>query len=200
MADAMFGAMDPVFSSQIEMPGANSGGMFGNVSGWRAALAGALAGLVSRRNPELAQTMMAPQLMRQKAAMELASYNAQKQVDLRAQMQLLPLEAQLKLMYPDNEDAQLGYQAGLRPGTPDWTSYMKDLVANRRDPLTTIPGGGMAPASVARSMMGANVGQPAPPGVTFTPVEAPTNGGPTPPASGGFLGSPYSDIGPYHRY
>jgi hypothetical protein len=185
------------------MPTPSTGGMFGGGKfGIAQAIVAALNGyLAGTRGPSQQVGLNGLQMMddQRKMALEEQVYEHRQDLEMQRQMAMLPLQAQLKLMYPDNEDAQLAYQAGIRPGTPEWVQYMQKIANNRADPLTMIPGGGMAPASVARGMMGANIPANAPP-VGAVIDDPRKSGGQTQPASGGFLGAPYAPIGPYNRY
>jgi len=171
--------MQPIDPNSIQTQLPQRRGMFGGGNVGNAISAG-LNGFLAGMYPRDASSFLAPQMQQQRIRGEMMAQANLQNMEFQRQLALLPLQAQLKLMYPDNEDAQLAYQAGIMPGTPQWQQYMKQIANNRADPLTTIPGGGMAPASVARSMIGAN--QPMAPVGKLIPID----GGPTPQASGGF--------------
>ena len=87
-----------------------------------------------------------------------------------------------KLAHPDpGQMSDFDKQAvagGYAPGTPEWVALHKQRVQELADPVVTTPQGMMLRSQALAQM----AGQPAPPGVTFTPID----GGPTPSASGNF--------------
>ena len=87
-----------------------------------------------------------------------------------------------KLAHPDpGQMSDFDKQAvagGYTPGTPEWVALHKQRVQELADPVVTTPQGMMLRSQALAQM----AGQPAPPGVTFTPID----GGPTPSASGNF--------------
>jgi len=86
-----------------------------------------------------------------------------------------------KFNKPDNlsDFDKQALAGGFVPGTPDWITLHKNHVQEMSDPVVTTPNGQMMLRSQALALA---TPQPAPPGVTFTPLD----GGPTPPASGNF--------------
>lgn len=173
--------MPDLQSMDLQTPTVQPGrGMFGGGDTWRMALAAGLAGLVSRRNPQLAQTMMAPMQMQRQMQM----MGIQNQFEYQRQLALKQAEAQLRMQYPQGDFAQALLQGGTQPGTPAWTQAMATKAKNDLDPIVITPQGPMLRSQIINGSSG--VGQAAPQGVTFTPLP---DGGPTPPASGHFLGS-----------
>jgi hypothetical protein len=192
------------FVSVPSAPQTATGGMFGGGKfGIGQAIVAALNGyLAGTRGPSQQVGLNGLQMMddQRKAMLEEKMYEHRQDLEMQRQLALLPIKAQLALQYPDGDFAQSLYASGIKPGSPEWTQAMQRRVQNQLDPLTMIPGGGMAPASVARAMIGSSVpaGAPAIGAVVDDPRKS---GGQTAPQSGGFLGSgSFSDIGPYHRY
>jgi hypothetical protein len=197
--------MDPtlpsVFTQQFNMPQPQQG-MFGaaapnkTMSIIAAMLNGFTAGMPGPGHEAGLQGLQALQqgiAARRQTALEEQIYEHRQDLEMQRQMTMLPLEAQLKLMYPDGDFAQSLYASGLRPGTPGWTQAMQTRTQNELDPAVVTPQGMMLRSQIT----GALQPPPAPVG-KLTPI---TDGGPTPPASGGFLGSGgFSDVGPYKRY
>jgi hypothetical protein len=79
--------------------------------------------------------------------------------------------------------------AGIDPSSPQGRA----MYAASLDPVVMTPQG---PMTRSQLLGAGTAGQPAPPDVTFTPVD----GGPASQAPGGFPNGPYPNIGPYHRF
>lgn len=170
---------------QFDLPNpAKKGGMFGNAD-WGSAISAAMNGFLAAGGNQ-AGTMGLEQMykmrqLKQQQQLEAQTYQHHRQDD--------------NTDWQAHQDYQLAHQApsdfeqaaqagGYAPGTPEWADLMKRKTDNAVDPVVMTPYGPMV-RSQALQMGG---GQPAPPHVTFTPID-PTKGGPTQPASGGFLGS-----------
>jgi hypothetical protein len=129
---------------------------------------------------------------RRQMALEEQIYEHRQDLEMQRQMAMLPLQAQLKLMYPDGDFAQTLYASGIKPGSPEWTQAMQTRMQNQLDPAVVTPQGMMLRSQIT----GAMNAKP----LTDADI-AKMDGGQTAPQSGGFLGSgSFSDIGPYHRY
>lgn len=168
------------------------GGMFGggkptiNIGG---AIAGYLAGSGNRAGIPLLEASNE----RNRMALEEQIYEHRQNLEMQRQMAMLPLQAQLKLMYPDGDFAQSLYASGIMPGTPEWTKAMQTRTQNELDPAVVTPQGMMLRSQIA----GAMNAKP----LTDADIAAMDGkGGQTAPAqSGGFLGAPFAPVGPYNR-
>jgi hypothetical protein len=169
---------------QVPQVPQQQGGMFGNGKfGVGEAIVAALNGyLAGRGNPVGIQNMQMMAAMRQRALehqQAIDDYNRQRadqNTDFQAHRQY---EIENPLPKEPGEFEQALIASGVQPGTPEWTQAMKTRTQNMLDPVVMTPQGPMT-----RSQLLGGGGQPAPAGVTFTPI--PDSGGPTPGASGGF--------------
>lgn len=171
------------------------GGMFGGGK-VRLNLGAALAGYLAGSGNPAGNALLQISNERNRMMLEEQVYEHRQNLEMQRQMAMLPLQARLKLMYPDNAFAQGEYQAGVMPGTPQWLKDMQTHQQNELDPAVVTPQGMMLRSQItgamnAKPLSDADIAQ-------FD--AAPPQGGQTPPASGGFLGAPYPDAGPYHRY
>lgn len=169
----------------IDVPKIKRGGMFANAD-WGSAISAALNGyLAAGGNP--AGVAGLQQLHQQKMLEQQKSIEAQQYAQHRADdnadwMSHYNYELTNPKPQAPSDFEQTLIESGVKPGTPEWTQAMKTRANNLLDPAVMTPQGLMLRSQVT----GALAPQPAPPGVTFTPLD---NGGPTPPASGGFLGN-----------
>ena len=171
-----------------------SGGMFGGggkfgigqaiiaaLNGYLASQPGG-AGDVGRNNLQTMAALKQRQLQRQQELDDYSRRRADDNADFQSHRQY---EINNPLPQQPGEFEQALIASGVQPGTPQWTQAMQARVTNTVDPVVMTPQGPM----LRSQLLGGSVaGQPAPPGVTFTPVDP---GGPTPSASGGFLGAGY---------
>jgi hypothetical protein len=154
------------------------GGMFGGVSiDPGAFLAAFAAGLGNRAGLEQLQNIHQQRLFQQQQAAEDARAEANRAGTLQNEMKLLDYKQILDPTNGMGEFEKALYASGVQPGTPEWAQAMKTRTNNLLDPPVMTPQGMMLRSQVV------GAGQPAPAGVTFTPID----GGPTPPASGNFL-------------
>ena len=187
----------PPFSSMlpppVQMPAPQRGGMF---SGGKPSvnIGGAIAGFLAGMGNPAGNALLQASNERNRMTLEEQIYEHRQDLEMQRQMAMLPLQAQLKLMYPDGDFAQTLYAAGIKPGTPEWTQAMQTRMQNQLDPAVVTPQGMMLRSQITGAMK-------APPLTDKDIAAMDGNGGQTPPASGGFLGAGgYPDIGPYHRY
>lgn len=178
--------MDPIFTQPMTLPPPRpKGGMFGGDGKFGvgqaivAALNGYLAGMpgpsqqVGAQNLQMMAVTRQRQLERQQG---LDDYN-RKRADDNTDWQA---HEQWKLDNPSPGDSEydraLAAQ-GIVPGTPEYAQHMATIGRIHENPMVMTPYGPM-PYSQAFPEP-----QPAPAGVTFTPLP---EGGPTPGGSGGF--------------
>jgi hypothetical protein len=169
---------------QFNMPTAPTGGMFGGGGkfGLKEALAFGLAGLVSRRNPDIMNNLMSALMLKQKQQLEEAQYQRHRQDALEDFTKHQQIEQQYAPAPQPGEFERALMASGVNPGTPEWTQAMKTRAANMLDPIVNTPYGPMMRSMVAPQMPTKPVGP-------LTPL--PDDGGPTPQASGGFPGGYY---------
>jgi hypothetical protein len=142
-----------------------------------AALNGYLAAGGNRAGIEGLQALHQQRLYQQQQAAEDARAEANRAATLQNEMKLLDYKQILDPTNGMGEFEKALYASGVQPGTPEWAQAMKTRANNMLDPPVMTPQGMMLRSQVV------GAGQPAPQGVTFTPID----GGPTPPASGNFL-------------
>jgi len=150
-------------------------GKFGVAQAISAALNGYLAGMPGPSQQVGLAGLKAMQ-ERQQMALEEQVYEHRQNLEMQRQMTMLPLQAQLKLMYPDGDFAQSLYASGIRPGTPEWTQAMQTRTQNELDPAVVTPLGMMLRSQITGALQ-----PPKAPVGKLTPL-----GGPTPQASGNF--------------
>jgi hypothetical protein len=164
------------------MPAPSTGGMFGGGKfGIAQAIVAALNGyLAGTRGPSQQVGLNGLQMMddQRKMALEEQVYEHRQDLEMQRQMAMLPVQAQLKLMYPDGDFAQTLYASGVKPGTPGWIQAMQTRMQNQLDPAVVTPQGMMLRSQITGALQ-----PPAAPVGKLTPLGA---GGPTQPASGGF--------------
>jgi hypothetical protein len=173
--------MDPtlpaVFSQQFNMPQASSG-MFGGGQSWRNALLAAIAGFMARRSPGVAGNIINglqdAQAMKERMAFAEQQHRQEFDDARLGHRQDRTFDAANPLPTQPDEFTRHMINAGIDPNSPQG----KAMYAASLDPVVMTPQGPM----LRSQLLG--TGQPAPPGITFTPVD---DGGPTPGASGGFL-------------
>lgn len=153
-------------------------GMFANAD-WASALQAALAGYMSRNNPQTAASIFRSLDAKRQAAAEAAQYNQKRQDDNSDWM----AREQWKLDHPSpgqpGEFETRLMQSGVQPGSPEWVNAMKAAVQNTTDPVVMTPQGPMLRSQLLGSVPTAPVGK-------LTPIP---DGGPMGmPPSGGFPG------------
>lgn len=179
----------PSTSPTLNIPNnvVKKGGMFGSGYGFGQALSDGLNGyLAGMGNPVGQQNIQAihqQRMLEQQQALEAQQYAQHRADDNADWMSHYNYELNNPKPSAPGEFEQQLMASGVQPGTPEWAQAMKTRVNNLLDPAVMTPQGLMLRSQVT----GALTPQPAPPGVTFTPLD---NGGPTPPASGNFPG-PY---------
>jgi hypothetical protein len=155
-------------------------------------LGGALAGYLAGSGNRAGEALLQASNERNRMMLEEQIYEHRAQLEMQRQMAMLPLQAQLKLQYPDGDFAQTLYASGIKPGSAEWTQAMQTRMQNQLDPAVVTPQGMMLRSQIT----GAMNAKP----LTDADI-AKMDGGQTAPQSGGFLGSgSFSNIGPYHRY
>lgn len=176
--------LDTLPVSPPDMPGMiipQKAGMFGGKFGIGQAIVAALNGYLAGSPGPGQQVglqniqMMAAQRQRQmERQQELDDYNRHRG-DTNADW-----KSHFDYTQANNPDDMSSHMiaAGIDPHSPQG----KALYAASLDPVVMTPQGPMTRSQ----LLGANAGQPAPQGVTFTPL--PDQGGPTPGGSGGFPG------------
>jgi len=164
----------------VDLP-QQKGGMFGGGSKLQSALTAAAAGFLSRRSPDMAQSLMAPLLLRQRQQYEDQQYQHHRQDDMSDYMAKRDYEIAHPMPQQPGEFEQVLMASGIQPGTQAWADAMSRRRDNLLDPVVMTPQGPMLRSSI---LSGAG-GEPAPANVTFTTLP---DGGPTPPASGNFPG------------
>lgn len=164
-----------------QMPGmAQRHGMFG-AGGVGRNIAGMIGDFLMARAGM--QPMYAPMMMQQrKLAYEAQLQERQHQQEFQDQRKAHQQDRQFDISNPlpqqPDEITRHMVAAGIDPNSPQG----KAMYAASLDPVVMTPQGPM----LRSQLLGASAaGQPAPQGVTFTPID---DGGPTPPASGGFPG------------
>lgn len=176
MSEFNLGAMAPT-GMQFDAP--QRGGMFGGGADWKSALQAAFAGYMARQNPQVANSIFGNLQDAQALKQHEAQYQRQRQ-DQNADWQAhYDYEAAHPRPGQPGEFEGALVASGVQPGTPQWTEAMKQRVGNILDPVVMTPQGPM----LRSQLLGG--GQPAPPGITFTPLD---NGGPSHGGSGGFPG------------
>jgi hypothetical protein len=129
------------------MPTLKGGGMFGGRG--KDAILAAVAGFMSRRNPQMSQMLLQPMLMRQQQMQADAQRRQKMQDDIdvaRAKRQIdveNPLPAQ-----PTEYERMLG-AAGFQPGTPEYLQHVRNYVTMRENPMVMTPYGPMPYSSVS---------------------------------------------------
>jgi hypothetical protein len=139
--------------------------MFGGKFGVGQAIVAALNGyLASRGNPVgMANMQMMQQAAQQRR--ENAEYDRRQQVELQRQKDLYQFQQGVKTPeYGEFEKALIA--SGVQPGTPEWAKYMTTRRDNMLDPVVMTPQGPMTRSQ----LLGGQGGQPAPQGITFTPI------------------------------
>jgi hypothetical protein len=171
--------MSPVWSEQFPQPSTPPkprGGMFGGGGSWQNAILAAVAGLMARHNPMAAQMIMGQLKSKLDAKREDQQYQRQRQ-DKRDD-------------FTFEQDYRAQHPAPINNDTANDYEYIKGILGEdaakqflqtRVNPIVNTP---MGPVPYS-SVMGQQ-GQPAPPGITFKPLDQ--NGGPVLQAPGGFPG------------
>jgi hypothetical protein len=133
--------------------------------------------------PQYAQAYEGPMLQRQRIQGEMQAQANLQNLEFQRQLALAQQSAMLKLQYPSDDFSLTLYQAGYRPGTPEWTAMMKQRAQAQADPAVQTGNGPMPySAFIAQQHQPPQVLSQLPPGA----VPIPDQGGPTQPASGGF--------------
>lgn len=181
--------MDPIFSQQLNYAQPKpKGGMFGGDGKFGigqaivAALNGYLAGTgnpVGMQNIQMQQQMMQAKRQRQQ---ELDDYNRRRGDENADFMSHRQYEIDNPLPKQPGEFDEALAATGVLPGTPEYVKAMQQRRDNMLDPIVITPQGPMLRSQV----MGA-LSPPTQPVGKLTLIP----GGPTPQASGGFLGTSY---------
>ena len=183
--------------SSLPQMAPRSGGFLGGMFGGGNGKFGVGQAIVAALNGYLAGTRGPSQevgLGNLKMMNEQRMFQMQQQFEFQRQLALAEAAARLRLQYPDSPLAQSLYQSGVAPGTPGWEAAMKRDVDLKQNPVVNAGPYGpvlynqVAGAAAAKPLTDADI------------AKLDNKGGQTPPASGGFLGSPYPNIGPYTRY
>lgn len=175
--------MDPIFSQPFSFaPPKPKGGMFGGGKfdmgqAIVAALNGYLAGTGNPVGIQNMQMMREMALRGQDHQQSLDDYNRRRADDNADFISHRQYEIDNPLPKAPSEFDEALAATGVLPGTPEYVHAMQQRRDNMLDPVVMTPQGPMLRSQVVGSLA-------APPNVTFTPI-----GGPTPQASGGFLGS-----------
>lgn len=148
-------------------------GMFANTD-WRSAIMAALAGYMSRQNPQVSAGLFNALDAKQRRKEDEAQYQRKRQDDFADWKAQYDYQTEHPKPAQPGEFEQRLQASGVQPGSPEWINAMKAAVQNTTDPVIMTPQGPMTRSQLLGGSM-------APPGVTFTPI-----GGPTPQASGGF--------------
>lgn len=175
--------MDPIFTQPMTLPPPRpKGGMFGGDGkfGIGQAIVAALNGyLAGTGNPVGMQNMQMMQAMRQRQIdhqQTIDDYNRKRTDDNADWMTRKKWELDNPAPGDTEYDRALAAQ-GIVPGTPEYAQHMATIGRIHENPMVMTPYGPMPYSQVNPAP------QPAPPGVTFTPLP---EGGPTPGGSGGF--------------
>lgn len=176
----------PVPNSPVQTPDMSQvkrRGMFGNAD-WGSAIAAALNGyLAAGGNPagQLGlQQLHQKKMLEQEEAIRAQEYQQHRADGLQDYETQQMLQQKYAAPPQPGEFERALMESGVQPGTPAWTQAMKRRADNMLDPVVMTANGPMLRSQVVGTL---SAGQPAPEGVTFTPID---DGGPTPPASGGF--------------
>lgn len=179
--------MDPIFTQQFNMPPPSTGsGMFaggGDKFGPAQAIALALAGFVSRRNPALLQSIMEMQQKRMDHQQSIADYNRKRSDDNSDWM----TQYNYKLQHPEKTDPHY-FQDNSGNEMAIGADGQPVVVYKDPNPWKLVPNGmgGVIPVNMDALMHGAaNPGMPAPGSVVDDPRK---QGGPASQAPGGFPG------------
>jgi hypothetical protein len=108
----------------------------------------AVAGFLSRRNPQLSSSMMQMLMYRQKQAQEEAQYQRKRQDDFTDFKQ----EYDYKLAHPtasDSEFERVAVAGGYQPGTPQYADLMRRKAESMANPVVMTPYGPMPYSAVA---------------------------------------------------
>jgi hypothetical protein len=130
------------------MPTLKGGGMFGGKLGANPAIMAAVAGFLSRRNPQLSSSMMQMLMDRQRQAQEEAQYQRKRQDDFTDFKQ----EYDYKLAHPtasDSEFERAAVAGGYQPGTPQYAELMRRKAEAMANPVVMTPYGPMPYSAVA---------------------------------------------------
>lgn len=200
----------PVDMSQyttLQMPQPNANGMFG---GGKVQInpGNALAGYLAGRFPQYASSFLQPIVAREQMNREGQLAILRDNLEFNRQMQMAQLNARLALQYPTDEFSVLERAAGNAPGSP---GYQKDAASTLNAKYTNpITNAGLYGPVVYSQVAGAANAPPAPNAAAIARLKANPqaeranfeaafgpgsaaqylgSGGPTQPASGGFLGS-----------
>lgn len=171
---------------QFTMPTPQLGGMFGGGSRLQNALMAAAAGYMARRNPGQSQSMMG--ILQEKQSLNRQAQLAmlRDNLEFQRQMELARQAAILKQLYPDDALSQHIRLSGKPLDSPEAQALYGQAAQNEANPFqaldVTNPDGSQTRTYTRAPML------PAAPVGKLTPLGA---GGPTQPASGGFLGSGY---------
>lgn len=191
------GPLPDAFSQGFTAPHPSPGGMFGGGKfGWAQAISAALNGyLAAMPGPSQAVGLAGLKAMdeRRQMAMEEQMYEHRQDLQMQREMAMLPYQLRMKLMYPDSPEAQTAAAAGMAPGGPEWQKHFAALSNIAEHPVVNAgPYGPVLYDQVA----GAASAKP----LSDADIDRMSQGGQTPPASGGFPNGPYPPIGPYNRY
>lgn len=151
-------------------------GMFAE-GGTGRAIAGMIGDFLLQRagmNPIYQPTMME----KQKLAIQEAQHQRQRDEEFADFQKRRQFEIANPMPGQPGEFEDALTQSGIQPGTSEWVKAMTTRRENMLDPVVMTPQGPM----LRSQLLQGGGGQPAAPGVTFTPI-----GGPSPGGSGGFL-------------
>jgi hypothetical protein len=150
--------MDPIFSAGFDMPAPQPrGGMFGG-SNTKDALMAAVAGFMSRRNPQMSNGIMQMMMQKQHQAQEEAQFEHRRQQQMQDQMAMYDY----KLAHPGpgqgSEFERVAEAGGYAPGTSEYHDLMKRKADAMANPIVMTPYGPMPYSQVVGSQNRPSVG------------------------------------------
>lgn len=137
LGDDPLNPQPPNYAQMVSIPTqVSKGGMFGGMGNPGMAISAALNGYLygstgGRMGSEGLQMLGQQRMFDQQQKMAILRDN----LEFQRQMQIAQQAAQLKLLYPDGDKAQIAFQSGLRPGTPGWDAYWQKQADLSQNPV-----------------------------------------------------------------
>jgi hypothetical protein len=175
--------LDPVFSQQFQMPAPKKkGGMFGNAD-WKSAIIAAIGGaLAARGNPAgqfALQTLYGQKQRKEDMELQEQDYQRRRTDGLADYEAKQRIEQQYASPPQPTEFERIVQAGGFQPGTKEYVELMRRKAEAAANPIVMTPYGPMPYSQVAGPQKS----------LPQTLSDGDWNdGGPTPQASGGFLG------------